>query len=482
MTALSTRVGARFPRLAEWLRAGSGPPRPADALVVVALALSVRIPLVLYAASRFPPVDDGAFYQVVAGRIAAGQGYTWLWPDGAVSYAAHYPVGYPALIGVAYALFGTHPGVAMALNAVFGALGALAAHSLASRAVERRGALLAGGFAAVVPGLLFYTPALMTEAVAGELLLMAAAVAAATRPERLWLRAVLAGGVLGVALLVRPQLLLMAPVIGALVGYRATVARFRLQSALLVTGVAVALCLPWTVRNCQRLDGCAFISANGGWNLYIGSSPLGRGGFAPLDAIGVPPECRTVFGEAGKDRCFGRAGLERITANPLAWLALVPQKLGMTFDYGTASAYYLSTSNPKLVAEAEKIGIGALELVGQRVLVLVALVAAARAPGPRPRARQLLALISGVLTLTPAGFLGWLGLLLALAGLGRELVRHPAALVAFGTVLTTAVTHAVFFGASRYALVCLPALAALAGSALVASARLTPSGAESAGA
>ena len=128
--------------------------------------------------------------------------------------------------------------------------------------------------------------------------------------------------------------------VGLLAGADGT--KNRWSSAAIVTAASIALCLPWTARNCARLDRCAFVSANGGWNLYIGSSPLGRGGFAPVDAIGVPAECRTVFGEGGKDRCFGRAGLERIAAEPGAWLSLVPAKLGMTFDYGTAAAHYLS--------------------------------------------------------------------------------------------------------------------------------------------
>jgi hypothetical protein len=41
----------------------------------------------------------------------------------------------------------------------------------------------------------------------------------------------------------------------------------------------------------------------------------------------------------------------------------------------------------------------------------------------------------------------------------------PAALLAISSVAVTAGVHAVFFGASRYTLVCLPALAALAGTA-----------------
>jgi hypothetical protein len=58
----------------------------------------------------------------------------------------------------------------------------------------------------------------------------------------------------------------------------------------------------------------------------------------------------------------------------------------------------------------------------------------------------------------------WLGLLVLALLLGRALLRHPPALITFASVFATALTHAIFFGASRYALVCLPPLAALAGS------------------
>src|SRR6187402_3846313 len=91
-------------------------------------ALLARLAMCWWGAGRVPPTADGSFYHVVAQRIAAGQGYTWLWPDGAVTYAAHYPVGYPAMVGAIYAVVGPIPGAAMSLNAALGALAAVAVH------------------------------------------------------------------------------------------------------------------------------------------------------------------------------------------------------------------------------------------------------------------------------------------------------------------------------------------------------------------
>ena len=173
--------------------------------------------VVCWAKDRFPPADDGSFYHVVAQRIAHGQGYTWLWPDGAVSYAAHYPVGYPALLGLAYAVFGSRPVVAMLLNAALGALAVFAAQRCVIRYGSRRRALIAGLLLALHPGLLFYTPALMTEGVTAEMLVVAAwlSLRVGSSSGFRW-RLLALGACLGGLCLVRPQLLLMAPIFGFL--------------------------------------------------------------------------------------------------------------------------------------------------------------------------------------------------------------------------------------------------------------------------
>jgi len=225
-----------------------GSERRRDALLVVAVALAARLAVVVYAAGRFPPADDGTFYHVVASRIAEGLGYTWLWPDGAVTYAAHYPVGYPTLIGLGYALFGASIAVAMLVNAAFGTLAAFAAHSLAATSAPRRAALAAGLFVALEPALVLYTPALMTEGVAGALLVAAAAVAANEWPVRPFVRAAVAGGVLGIGVLVRPELLVLTPIVG-LIALRREGARRRALGAAITLVAGLGMCLPWTLRH-----------------------------------------------------------------------------------------------------------------------------------------------------------------------------------------------------------------------------------------
>jgi hypothetical protein len=128
----------------------------------------------------------------------------------------------------------------------------------------------------------------------------------------------------------------------------------------------------------------------------------------------------------------------------------------------------LHSSNPRAFDDREKFALGTLETVWERLIVIFGLVAAARAPGPRSRARRAVAALSAVWLMVRSAWVAHPGLVVAAGLLGRRLAARPPLAVAAGTVLVTALTHAVFFGAGRYSLVCFPALAALAGTALTA--------------
>nr|WP_240806975.1 glycosyltransferase family 39 protein [Polyangium spumosum] len=433
-----------------------------------------RLAVVAWAAPRFPPTADGTFYHRIAERVAAGLGYTWLWPDGVVTYAAHYPVGYPALIGGAYALFGAHPGVAMLMNAVLGALAAVAVHRLAARAVSPGPALAAGLLVALHPGLVAYTPALMSEGVTAALVTCAAWAAAWLRdavplgaPRTIVARVVVLGVVVGLATLVRPQslvfaplfaLLALAPLAGRRAGWKA------LGFAALATAFALAVCAPWTARNCERMNRCALVSVNGGWNLLIGADPASTGAWSPIK---VPDACREVWDEAGKDACFGRAAALYITEHPGAWLSLVPRKLAATFDYCGAAGWYLHESNGAACDDTCKLVLGVVETLYERLVLALSLVGLAlAAPAARGRkiATRLVVALGIVFLFQTHAWVAYLALVVAALFGGRSLLRGPvlpaAAVIVLGATL---LTHAVFFGAGRYGLVTFPLIAGMAG-------------------
>jgi 4-amino-4-deoxy-L-arabinose transferase-like glycosyltransferase len=433
-------------------------------LAVFAFALALRLAVVAWAATRVPPTADGTFYQTVAQRIARGLGYTWLWPDGAITYAAHYPVGYPAIVGAAYALFGPSPFVAMCLQALLGALTAAAVHRLLAR--HPRAALLGGVLVAIHPGLLAYTPALMTEGVAAALLVFATLAASRARASasgslRRQRAALVATGLFaGIAVLVRPQLVVLAPVLGFVAA--APRLRARLATAGVVTGLALLTCAPWTARNCARMNRCALVSVNGGWNLLVGTNPEARGGWAPLE---VPPGCRTVFDEAGKDTCFGEAARAAITHAPVGWLRLMPGKWRATFDYCGAAGWYLHQANPIAFDERDKFALGVVETAFERTMLAMALLGTAAPRRPRRRTHALLdasSLLGGLaLALSPWGHLAHLVLTLRLAAAAYARRFECLRSMSVALIASTFLVHGVFFGGGRYQLPLLPFIAAV---------------------
>jgi len=454
----------------------SGAPSRRDAWVVALVALASRAAVVAWAASRFPPAADGSFYSTIAGRIAAGLGYTWLWPDGAVTFAAHYPVGYPAMVGAIYAVFGAHPGAAMGLQAALGALAAVAVHRLAARAGSRRAAMIAGLLVALHPGLVAYTPAFMTEGVTAALLACAAWTIAAVRDSlevasgrrRAIALTIAAGLLMGAATLVRPQSIVLAPLLAWIAWAGAGQPRRAAVIASTIAAVAALLvCAPWTLRNCARMKSCALVSVNGGWNLLIGADAESTGSWAPIK---VPEACREVFDEAQKDACFGREARRYIGEHPAAWLALAPRKLAATFDYCGAAGWYLNTSNPAAFGHRAKIALGVLETGFERGVLLLSLVWALRGLLRERGRRSLLAIAGALVAGIGAVFLvlvhAWVSyvafLIVALLR-GRALLRGP--ILASGAVAilgATMLTHAVFFGAGRYSLLVFPLLCGVA--------------------
>jgi hypothetical protein len=312
---------------------------------------------------------------------------------------------------------------------------------------------------AIHPALVPYTAAVMTEGVAGALLVLAVA-AARARVGKSWVAWALAGVALGVATLVRPQCLALAPVLGALAPREGASWVLRARAAALVTVVALACCAPWTARNCVAMKQCALVSVNGGWNLAIGTQTTN----GSWQAIDVPEACRTVWDEAAKDACFAREAKQEIARHPFAWLARAPAKIAVTLDYFGGAPWYLHLANGEAFGERAKGVLGVVETVVSRVTLLFALFAVARFDAPSRRARRALCAAGGVFACVTYGWVAYLALALAIVTLGPRALSRAPIVVPFTAVLlfATIATHAVFFGAGRYGLVVVPFVAVVA--------------------
>ena len=269
-------------------------PRGARA-VVLATALLSRLLVVAWAGSSIGPTADGTYYEKVARRIAEGHGYTWQWPDGVVTYAAHYPIGYPALDrGRSIACSGSRPlrghvRERRDRNArrARGARSPPARRQLTRpwmapdrgdrlRACTRRSsrtppAIDDGGSDGIsaAPGGFVRRSSLRAEG--GRL----DRSRARPRSSR-W----------GCSMLVRPQSLALAPLLRCALAAKEPwlqsgtkwLRDATISSAVVVTATALgAVCAVDGLRNCVRMEQCALVSVNGGWNLAIGTQTTDGG-------------------------------------------------------------------------------------------------------------------------------------------------------------------------------------------------------------
>ncbi|HVJ17756.1 MAG TPA: glycosyltransferase family 39 protein [Polyangiaceae bacterium] len=438
---------------------------------VVLVALLARL-FVAIAWSK-EPVWDGHYYHFGAERIAQGLGYSEdvlargvpVWKPW-----AHYPVGYSALLAFFYTVFGSSLLVAPILNAICGAVLVGLVHRVARYVVSENRARVAAGLCALHPGLIAYSALVMTEVLAATLLLGALLVA--LRFQHGWRGTLIAGALLGLGALVRPVSLLAVPLLFLL--YEGPWPR-ALQRTLGALGVALCMIAPWSLRNCARMDGCALVSTNGGWNLAIGAiTETGR-----FHTLKGSDGCANVTGQVQQDRCWAKVGLARMTAQPLRWLGLAPEKLEQTYNHESFAIEYLREADPRTWTEDRRVAGRELLTLFHRLLLLgsalcaVSLIGHLRPP-PYNGLIQFVILLALALfgayaaanSEHPFYILPTLLPLLAVLPLPGAPRRTRAEYFLLALLFVTSVTHVLFFGEDRYHLVITPVLCILAAAAL----------------
>jgi 4-amino-4-deoxy-L-arabinose transferase-like glycosyltransferase len=236
---------------------------PADRWLVtgsLAVALIVRVAIVLASKGHYVPVNDSADFMRIATSIKSGHGFGPTQVPGAHGPSAFRTPLYPALLAALFSV----TGVSVTAGRLFTALvstGFVAAFgALGWRLGGRRMGLVCLIAAAVYPPFLLASYGLQYEAV--FLLLTTLALLAALQwrlqPERIWLL-VAAGLLTGLAVLCRETAaLVLVPVWVFIWQGRRTISGRRLFALLgTVTVSALVVVVPWTIRNAVTLH--AFI-------------------------------------------------------------------------------------------------------------------------------------------------------------------------------------------------------------------------------
>jgi Dolichyl-phosphate-mannose-protein mannosyltransferase len=451
----------------------------------------------LYVAIAWPrePVWDGHYYDFGARRIAAGLGYS----DGVTVWHpwCHWPVGYSGLLAFIYKLFGGGPYTATIANACLGTALVVLVHRFARYELSRARARVAALLCAASPGLVAYCALVMTEPLSALGLVFAGWAIARFLRDRPLFGAAIAGATLGLGTLVHPAMIAWAPLVAVTVFASRKVGesiRRPLRQAAAVgaiaTGCALAVVLPWTLRNCRVMDRCAFVSTNGGWNLAIGSFPRATGRFETLHST---DGCAIVTGQVQQDTCWRDLAIRAIRADPVRWIGLMPKKLGYTFDQESFPIEYLHEADPDRWPEPRRTrGRNVLTAAHRTLLTasafcLTALPALSRPALATRGAIRRLALLVAMAALAVfvwhADSSPFYLLAVALVATAALPVpggpsKGPVVSWAILSVLTTVVTHAVFFGEDRYHVVITPMLCVLAAAAFRTGERAAPIEAE----
>jgi len=419
----------------------------ASSLIAITLiALGLRLAWIANTDSEPPVLSDPQFYHATAANIADGRGYSVRVDDRGFSggpgseATAFWAPGYSAAIAVPYAVFGHDIRWAKLINALAGALACIPvffiAHSLAPHAVRAdapsgdtaatqrardAAGLLAAAIVALMPSLIFWTPALFSDGVfmLGVATTLALAAHASRDPTMPQLLAV--GAALTATVFVRSQGVLLLVPVAALV-----VPRPRPGDAIRALAPAVvvltAAVVPWAIRNERALGEPFLISSNVCYNLRGAHAPYATGTSVPVqdlwdEAPGISfKERELLFDELGCERAW-----EYARTHPLRELDLAAKRVGWLLRSDAAPAMRWS----------ETLGATPIDHGPRDVLVLI-------------------------------GDVWWYAVLALAAASPLLLPRSRVAWALWALIAAWIAMHLVFHGEPRYHVAIVPALAALA--------------------
>lgn len=337
------------------------------ALVILAVILAVGFGLRLEKVVN-PHEQPGA--DALAYRALAESLYTeGAYGGGDFRDASDWSPGAPLLFAAGHYLTGgVNDGFARGIQALLGTAAILLVYLIAFR-IAGSGAtpLLAAGFVALYPPFIHSIGSLMSEPVAIFLLpaTILAFLWADGRSAWAW---TLAGVLMGLTALVRPEYLFVGLALLALIAIRRSLLTGPRQGLLAATAFLIAALVviaPWTFRNQAELGRFVPITTGSGKALFVGTylpadgeyqrvkallheastgESLGPGSseLAEVDPVPLFDAQARSYPELDRDQALNRLGrenLERfVRADPLGYAAMTARKVGRMWSSGVGEA------------------------------------------------------------------------------------------------------------------------------------------------
>lgn len=360
------------------------------------------------------PVTDFAWYFDRAAGLASGLGYTT-----PLGHTAYWPPGFSLFLAALFKVTGPALWAAKLANAlltlVCGILTAAVVYRLSG---SRWLAMVAGLVTSLSPGMVAYSGILASEPLYTALILGSVYAVLWAQDYPRW---GFAGFLAGLATLVRPQAILVPLALATAPGPQAEHRKPKKWAALALSLIiALTTVTPWIIRTYRSHGVVAFVSLNGGDNLWIGHNPDANGNY-----MTPPGKPDTPAGEVANDRASRNLAMESIRSDPGRSFGLIRSKLAYTFAAPTDITYWaFQTKAGSLVSPG---------MDSHRELFLTS--------------RAVTSVFNFCLLVAAAG-----GLLLGLATpSGRRL-----AAVALPQIALTAIVVSIFFGNGRFGLPTIP--------------------------
>lgn len=321
-------------------------------LLIVLIAIVVRLGYVtLIVGVDSAPTYDGIGYDILGVNLLQKGMY------GDVRPTAFRPPGYPLFLAAIYLLFGHHFAAVRLVQVGVDALTCALMFAVGARLFNRRIAFLGALGLSLYPLQIYMVGEFYSETFSFLLQMLALWLAVEMEYQRHWILPLLLGTMLAATVLTRPTATLWAPLMILWIGLLPLSWKQKLRDAALAILGLTLVFAPWIARNYVIFREFVPIASLGGVGVWAGNNPLSRGG-------GMLPNEQTWgegapewgwmgwegLSETQSSQRFMERGLAWIKENPLAFAALVPQKLLRLWSPTSFGVQFSRRASPLLTA------------------------------------------------------------------------------------------------------------------------------------